>query len=385
MSPSRAILASGACTLFFLSFLMSGSSNALPQVFLQHHAPEHKAQLLSVALLLGTLAAGLGVLASRRVLLGRAAVVGLGVVAAGLVQALLAAASVAAFIVLLVLLEFAINLLLDQVDRGAVARAGALLSFNDTAGTTARLAGMLAAPGFFTVFAHDLGVEHAAVALLSVAAVAGCWLVFGLPAAPPAPAVHAAASQGPQRRDRLLFAYAVAVYAGMYLFAANAIYLLEDVFRIAGAETRGGALIVTVFAAAIVGSGLASRLAQPEHPRTVALAAPAAGLAAAACVPLAGLQPAYGACLAASACIGLGYGFFLWEVRRQASRAARDGRTEVLGWFNNMGNASALLAFGLMLAISRAAPAGYYPLVMAAVIALQGLGAVLLAVSRPRR
>lgn len=375
--PTRSILAGGAVALFFLSFLMSGSSNAIPQVFLQQHAPADKAQLLSVALVLATLAAAGGVLASRRLALGRAQVLALAVAVAVLVQGLLAAGSVPWFIALLALLEFAVNLLVDQADRGAVARAGVLHAFNDTAGTSARLAGMLAAPAFFTVFAHAPGVLHGGVAVLSLAAAAGCWFVFRLPAQAPQATPQARGSAHSQ--DRLVFGYAVAVYAGMYLLAANAIFLLQDLFRMDGAEARGGALIVAVFAAAIVANGLAGRLAPREAPRALALAAPAVGLALAACVPLAGLRPGYGACLAAAAAIGIGYGFFLAEVRRQASRAARAGRTEVLGWFNNMGNASALLAFALMLVLSRAAGGQYYAWLMAAVLALQVTGAVLLA------
>lgn len=375
-APTRSILAGGAVALFFLSFLMSGSSNAIPQVFLQQHAPADKAQLLSVALVLATLAAAGGVLASRRLTLGRAQVLALAVAVAVLVQGLLAAGSVPWFIALLALLEFAVNLLVDQADRGAVARAGALHAFNDTAGTSARLAGMLAAPAFFTVFAHVPSVLHGGVALLSLAAAAGCWCVFGLPAQAPQAMPQARGSAGGQ--DRLVFGYAVAVYAGMYLLAANAIFLLQDLFRMDGAEARGGALIVAVFAAAIVANGLAGRLAPREAPRALALAAPAVGLALAACVPLAGLRPGYGACLAAAAAIGIGYGFFLAEVRRQASRAARAGRTEVLGWFNNMGNASALLAFALMLVLSRAAGGQYYAWLMVAVLALQVAGAMLL-------
>lgn len=379
-APTRSILAGGAVALFFLSFLMSGSSNAIPQVFLQLHAPADKAQLLSVALVLATLAAAGGVLASRRLALGRAQVLALAVAVAVLVQGLLAAGSVPWFIALLALLEFAVNLLVDQADRGAVARAGVLHAFNDTAGTSARLAGMLAAPAFFTVFAHTPSVLHGGVALLSLAAAAGCWCVFGLPAQAPQAMPATPQAQGSARgQDRLVFGYAVAVYAGMYLLAANAIFLLQDLFRMDGAEARGGALIVAVFAAAIVANGLAGRLAPREAPRALALAAPAVGLALAACVPLAGLRPGYGACLAAAAAIGIGYGFFLAEVRRQASRAARAGRTEVLGWFNNMGNASALLAFALMLVLSRAAGGQYYAWLMVAVLALQVTGAVLLA------
>ncbi len=67
MNNSKSTLALGAFALFFLSFLMSGNGNALPQVFFQHYYPEQKTLLLSIALLSSTIAAVTGILLSRRV------------------------------------------------------------------------------------------------------------------------------------------------------------------------------------------------------------------------------------------------------------------------------------------------------------------------------
>jgi hypothetical protein len=108
-------------------------------------------------------------------------------------------------------------------------------------------------------------------------------------------------------------------------------------------------------------------------------------LAVAAVAPLAGLRPGYALCVLASAAIGAGYGFFLRELRRHASAAARAGRGVVLGWFNNMANVSALLAFALMLLASRVAPGpGYYAAVLWAVVVLQAAGALLLGLGSRR-
>lgn len=380
-APTRPLLAAGAVALFFLSFLMSAGSNALPQVFLQRHAPQDKAMLLSVALLASTAAATLGVLLSRRMRLRPPALLACLASAALLAQWLLATASVPGFIALLVLLQFVVNFLVDQVDHAAVARSGALLAFNDTAGNGARLLGMLVAPAWFTLLAGQDAVERMGVALVSLAALAGAWRLLRLaPGHSSAPAGDAHDRGRAQPEDFLLFGFAVAVYAGMYLLAANAIYLLQDLFGVPDAEARGGVLIVTVFAAAIVANGIAGAVATgaARSRRAAALLAPAMALAVAALAPLAGLRPSYGVCLLASAAVGAGYGFFLRELRTHASAAARAGRGVVLGWFNNMANVSALLAFGLMLLASRVAPAGgYYVAVLGAVLALQVAGAAL--------
>ena len=380
--PTRAAIAAGAVALFFLSFLMSASGNALPQLFLQRQAPQEKAALLSLALLASTVAATLGVLLSRRLRLGQGALLAALVAVGVFVQALLAAQSVPAFIVLLVALQFLVNFLVDQVDHAAVARAGPLLAFGDTVGNAARLFGMLAAPAYFPLLAGRVPVERTGVAVLALGACAGAWALLRLaPQSAPRANPDRHKEGRPQAQDVVLFGFAIAVYAGMYLFAANAIYLLEDLLRIRGAETRGGALVVTVFAAAIVANGLAGLRdgARTAAVRTLVLLAPAVALAVAAVAPLAGLRPGYAVCVLASAAIGAGYGFFLRELRRLASAAARAGRGVVLGWFNNMANVSALLAFALMLLASRVAPGpSYYAAVLWAVVVLQAAGALLL-------
>jgi hypothetical protein len=375
---TRAALLGGAVALFFLSFLMSGAANVLPQLQFAHEPAGRKTGLLSLALVVSTLAAVAGVLLARRWTPRRGAVtLGLGAVPL-LTLALLQAPGATAFIALLVLLQFADNLLLHRLDEAAVARAGAWRRFNDTASNTARLAGMLAAPACFTLLAGSTA-ELALVAVLGLGAVAGGWWLLRLPAAqatPPGAPQAALQAVPPAPRDRLLFGYALVVYAGLYLLAANMIFLLADRFALPDAATRGGLLIVVVFAAAIVANGLAARGGGARAGlRPVALAAPALAMALVAAAPLAGWQPPYAACVAASAAIGAAYGAFLWQLRAHASAAALQGRGAVLGWFNNMANVSALCAFLLMLAMSRlAAGPGYYDLLLGGIVLLQLAG-----------
>ncbi|MGZ5017036.1 MAG: MFS transporter [Methylobacter sp.] len=384
---SKSALALGAFALFFVSFLMSGNGNALPQVFFQHYYPEQKTLLLSVALLSSTIASVIGILISRRVNTRRRAIAVSILITSAIVEALLSADRAGLFIACLILVQFADNFLLNQIDHAAVARAGELRSFNDGTGTAARLLGMLCAPAFFTVFAGNKRVEMIVVAVLGIAAMAGCLCLFRIQPQPESQKQASGQHAVPDRADWLVFAYAIAVYAALYLFAANMIYLLKDLFHIPNAETRGGAAIVTVYLSALGANGalaLARRSSLESGRRSLraaALALPSVALVFAAGLIVSGIQAGYSLCLAASAVIGASYGIFLWEVRDYSSRAAKLGKTALLSWFNNMANISSLLAFGLMLALSSSrsnVPGAYYLWLMWAIVGILAAGLILL-------
>jgi MFS family permease len=381
---SKSTLALSAFALFFLSFLMSGNGNALPQVFFQRGYPEQKTLLLSIALLSSTIAAITGILVSRRIRPRRTAVAIMIMVTAALAEALLSASSVAHFILCLVLVQFTDNFLLNQIDHAAVDRAGELRGFNDGAGNSARLLGMLSAPAFFTGFAGNALLEKTVVAVLGAVAMIGCLRLFRLS---PLPETHARIEQElsvPDPVDRLVFGYAITVYAALYLFAANMIYLLKDLFQLPGAETRGGAAIVTVFVSALAANAAVAAARRSLHNtggrklRTPALALPAIALIVAAGLILTGVQVGYSLCLAATVVIGICYGVFLWEIRDYSSRAAKQGKTALLSWFNNMANISSLFAFGLMLALASVRPDAYYRWLMSAIAVLPATGLILL-------
>jgi len=381
---SKSTLALSVLVLFFLSFLMSGNANALPQVFFQRNYPEQKTLLLSITLLSSTIAAITGILVSRRIRPRRIVVAIAILITTVIAEALLSAHTVAHFILCLVLVQFADNFLLNQIDHAAVDRAGQLRGFNDGAGTAARLLGMLSAPAFFTVFAGNDPIEKTVIAVLGIAAMVGCLQLFRLQPTSEAKQQVSKQLSMPDRADWLVFAYAIAVYAALYLFAANMIYLLKDLFHIPGAETRGGAAIVTVFLAALAANATMAVAKRSSHQtggrdlRTAALALPTVALIFAAGFILAGIQVDNSLCLAAAAVIGACYGVFLWEVRDYSSRAARQGKTALLSWFNNMANISSLFAFGLMLALASGRSGIYYLWLMWAIIGVLTAGLILL-------
>jgi len=300
-------------------------------------------------------------------------------------MALLSATTAALFIAWLVLVQFADNFLLNQIDHAAVARAGGMRGFNDGAGNTARLFGMLSAPAFFTIFSSSPILERVVVGVLGIAAIVGCLRLFRLPPVTEQKTETSKELSEPDRVDWLVFGYAIAVYAALYLLAANLIYVLRDLFYISGAETRGGIAIVTVFIAALAANGAvaAARRSSPETGRlpVTALALPAAALIVAAGIVLTGFRAGYGICMLACVVIGACYGVFLWVVRDYSSLAAKKGKTSLLTWFNNMANISSLFAFGLMLALASGrshAPGAYYIWLMRAIVILPAIGFMLL-------
>lgn len=381
---SKFTLLLSAFALFFLSFLMSGNGNALPQVFFQRYYPEQKTLLLSITLLSSTVAAIAGILVSRRVHARRFLVAALVLITVAIAEVLLSVKTVEHFIACLVLVQFADNFLLNQIDHAAVARSGELRGFNDGVGNAARLSGMLSAPAFFTVFADDNALKITVIGVLGVIAMGGCLRLFRVQPLPETKAQVSGRLSVPDRADWLVFGYAITVYSGLYLFAANMIYLLKDLFHIPGAETRGGIAIVTVFVFALGANGIAA-LVKRSTPETAgcslkasALALPALALSLASGLILAGIKADYVLCLAASAVIGVCYGIFLWAVRDYSSRAARQGKTALLSWFNNMANMSALFAFGLMALLASGRSGTYYLSLMCAIAAVQAAGLVML-------
>lgn len=361
-APSRARVALRASAFFTLSFVMSANGNVLPQQFFQRHAPAQKSLWLAACLLLGTLTATTAVWRARR---GRATraqmLLTLGVTLLA-EAALFSLRDPLAYVFLNAAAVYGANTLTNHADLTASARAGpARRGLHDAVSNVSRLLGILTAPWFFTRhYAHREALLAALLGagLLGLVAVGATF--SDLPPGDPATTGDAAApavSLSP--RDRLLAGYALALYVSLYLFAANVLYLLRDVVRLADAEQRGGATISVVFLGALVTNAL-SGAARARRPRPAlsmaALAAPAGVLTLAAAALRAGLVRDAGAVLAGSAALGLSYGFFLAEVREWCSRGARDeGKTTLLTLFNNMTNLSSLVAFGTMLVLALAA------------------------------
>jgi hypothetical protein len=385
-TASRRALSLGAASLFFLSFLMSGNANVLPQLFYQHFYPERKVLLLAVTLFVSTLSSMAGVAASRRARIGRGGT--LLALAATIAAAvwLLSVREALIYILLISAIQFADNYLLNRIDHAAVARSGAAKrSFNDVIGNVARLLGMLAAPAFFTAFYGNSLLLLIAVAVLGGVACGGATVL--LRSAGGESATTDGPASGPlDRADRLLFGYAVSIYVALYLFAANMIYLIRDLLQMPGAELRGGRVIVEVFVAAALVNGTVGALRRPSGGgravRLTPLGAPMLALLLSGGLLAAGVRPSFPVFQLFGILVGGTYGLFLLELRGYASRGAREeGKKLLLTWFNNMANVSAVLAFGLMvaLAVGRAhAPGALYIWTLALIAVIPAAGSALL-------
>lgn len=361
-APSRARVALRASAFFTLSFVMSANGNVLPQQFFQRHAPAQKPLWLAACLLLGTAAATLAVWRARRGRATRAPMLltlGVTLLAEG---GLFALAQPLAYVALNTVAQFGANTLTNHVDLAASARAGASRRrLHDAVSNLARLLGILTAPWFFT--RHYADRAAVAASLVGAGALGALAVALTFSREAPGGATAGARSDAPaaplSARDRVLAAYAVSLYISLYLFAANVLYLLRDVVRLADAERRGGATISLVFLGALVTNAMSSTM-RARRARssisTVALAAPVLVLAASALALRAGVVHHYALVVAGSLALGLSYGFFLAEVREWCSRGARDeGKTALLTLFNNLTNLSSLAAFGTMLALALAA------------------------------
>lgn len=365
--------------LFLISFVMSGNGNVLPQMFYGHNYPQDKVFFLAACLLGGTTAAIVGVQLSRAGQLAR----GLGLLAVTLLVSAecgrFGLTGAIPYLLANALAQLAANYLMNALDHAAAARV-ADSAFYDGAGNGARLLGMLAAPAFFTSF-YERRALIWAVLLVGASPLLYSVLSLGGSAEGRQQQEAAGPARPADRADRLLFGYAIALYGALYLFAANLIYLLDDVLRIPDAQRRGGLTIVATFAAALLSNGLASALRRrPSTGRSLpALAAPALLLAAMAALIGSGRDLSYGAVLAGASIVGAAYGVFLLEVRAYASRGARDeGKRGLLTLFNNMANISSLLAFGAMLGLAalRGSAGASYPVLLGLIAAMPLLGLI---------
>lgn len=378
----RVLLNTGA--LFVLSFLMSANGTVLPQLFFQRHHPEQKVLLLAVCLLSATLLAIGGVLASRRGGLHRGpalAALGATLAAEG---ALFLVTSAWAYVALNAAAQLGVNFLMNHLDQAALSRAGLRgRRLADAASNAVRLVGMLAAPAFFTAFHERVPVVLAVLAAGLLLAVVSAASALDRPSATRAARAVARFTGPLPRADRLFFAYVVALYVALTLFAANVIYLLRDVVRLASPERRGGTTIVVVFAAALVSGALDARLRGPHRGvRLWALAAPVPPLALSAAALLAGVEAGFAAVIAAAILIGAPYGVFLAELR---DRSSRGGDPRLLTLYNNVANLSALAAFAIMTAlVATAGRAPAHPRLLALIGGLPIVALPLLFASRPR-
>lgn len=371
--------------LLYLSFVVSGLTNVAAQSFFAHAAPDQKQIWLALTLLLGTAGSLVGVAVARRLgFPGRPGPTGAAVACAVTVVVWWGfhVTSILVYVGLHLAARTLANFATQEIDRRAVALAGATLrQQNDRVGTGLRFTGMLLGPLWFGLFPRAGIPTMIALVALTLASVLTTMTVAGA-ASIPRPAAGAAGRpmSGP---ERVLVAAAVIIYASYYLLASNIVYVLSDVHGRGDSASFGGLLITLVYGSAILGTIASAPLARRGLGLRWMLAAPAmmivCGLSV--CSPLV-TRPLVvypGAVL-----LGLGFALFLLAFREHATREAQRGQGAWIAIYNNLGNTSALLGFGSMLALVAAGrafaiPYGALLSTGVAALGLGGLGAAALA------
>ena len=371
--------------LLYLSFVVSGLINVAAQSFFARTVPDQKQIWLAATLLLGTFASMSGVALARRVgFPGRPAVTGAAVACSvtALVWWGLHLDSILLYIGVHVAARALANFATQEIDRRAVALAGATFRRqNDRVGTGLRFAGMLLGPLWFGLFP---GAGFPTAIVLGALTLATVVTMREIAAAPPLPPAAAAASGSALgAAERVLVAAAVIIYASYYLLASNIVYVLSDLQGRADSTSFGGLLITIVYGSAILGTVASAPLARRGFGLQWMLIAPAmmvvTGLSLRSRLMTLPFIVYPGTVL-----LGLGFALFLLSFREHVTREAQRGEAAWISIYNNLGNTSAVLGFGSMLALvaaGRALGIRYGLLLSAGVAALglAGLGAAIVA------
>jgi hypothetical protein len=366
--------------LLYLSFVVSGLTNVAAQSFFAHAAPDQKQIWLAATLLLGTVGSLAGVGLARRVgFPGRAGWTGAALSCALTVVVWwgLHVTSLLLYVGLHLVARTLANFATQEIDRRAVALAGATLrQQNDRIGTGLRFSGMLLGPLWFGLFPGAGIPTMVALVALTAAAVLTALTVAAAPALP-LPTTRAA-GRLTGGGDRVLVAAAVIIYASYYLLASNIVYVLSDLHGRRDSASFGGLLITTVYGSAILGTIASAKLARRGLGLRWMLVAPAlmivCGLSVGSPLVTRPLVAYPGSVL-----LGLGFALFLLAFREHATREAQRGQAVWLAIYNNLGNTSALLGFGSMVALvvtGRASGIRYGALLSAGVAALGVAGLV---------
>ncbi len=372
------MIAARNIALLFLSFVTSGLLNVAAQAFFARTAPEDKQLWLATTLLLGTLASIAGVRAALRWGFGRRP----GAVGAALLTFVtvlvglgFSVGSIPLYMLLHVLIRGAANFAGQEIDRRAAALAGpAGRRMNDRVGTALRFGGMWLGPLWFGLFPAGGAAMRLGLAVLGALSLGSAWAVAAAPPAPP-PAV-AGPVEPFHGRERVLVGAAVIIYAAYFLLASNIVYALSDLHHRADAAAFGGLLVTTAYGAAIVSTVAAGPLLRGGLGLGWMLPAPALmiGVGLSLGSPLA-TQPAV--VFPVTALLGVAFAAFQLAFREHVSREAEQGRAAWISAFNNLGNNSALLGFGVMfglVGLGRLLGLRYGPLLAGGVAALGLIG-----------
>jgi len=379
MRRSLLYLVTGAVTI--------GTTSMVAPVHFGRHFPEQKAVLLALCLVIGSVAAVLGIRVSgarvtrtphTRSLLGRRGALSLfallGLLCTSLYLTVDAFLFVAAFAGVHFVNQFVFNTVDQQYVRNT---APAGLGAHAQLAAAYSLAGMVLSPVTLALAGSSpaTGPVAGATVFLALAWAVRSQQLSAVPgaAATAVPAGGAPAGEAPavggagqaaggsiDRQDRAFGLFYLLAYGAVMSVSSQMVFIVSDHYRLDAAVVSAGMLLGVSQVAALVAVvllALARRKSGREVIAGVRVPAAAAGaFTLAALLVLGRLVPSLAYLVAVAVLTGMSFGAVQLWIRSYASRRAQR-RPAVLSMFNNVANYASLFAFALNLCLALAAAA----------------------------
>jgi len=361
---SRPAVYSRNFVFLFLSFLRAGTRNVIPQIFFLTHHPDSKHSLLSLFLILGTVASIAGVWSSRggraagirRIMTQRALPCLLVAIVTVLFLGLFGTTHLVLYFAIFIALKFTADFLYGYLDDVFVKSCTTtLLKTHVQTVLLYQLLGITAAPFVFSFYYSNQVVIASVIGCMGLAS--GLALTSGTsrPASP-------RSSESPKQESRidrvdvLFLLYSGLILQTIIVFTTIVIFLLGDYYHLDDAKIKGGIFIgatsivaiVTIFAAQARRRSTTTRVFNP----TVNLIVAALFFASFMLFFVrASLSFAYVMTIAVLA--GIAYGLFLGDTRSHASTISKaHNKPGLLSAYNNLTNFASLIGYGVSLAMA---------------------------------
>lgn len=381
---------------FFFWFLWIGGANVIPQTYFLAVAPEYKEQLVTLLLMLGSLASIAGIVwetkLGKYISLQAALYVGLPlvVISFGL---LFTGLSVVPYFGFYLCFRFLSCALYQKLDAGICHHEDIQVSDNHAKHSMIfMLVAVCLAPVFFAFYQHGVVVSGVVILLAFVAAfyyrniasVIGAGVVGAGITATSANGANANTKNIPLHlSDKYFLIYSGAYLAVVFLTSSLLVYFIRDFYGFKSPVKLGGLVMLVISLAAVVSCLLYGRFRQSPFRdsgcvwvQVIILAAMSVGVV----LLYLKLVPSFMYVAASASLMGISYGVFVVFTRSLVVHRARDcGRTTLLAWYNMLPFISSIAIFaaagGLKLIIASSAYSYYWGI--AAVLAVVGMIALI--------
>jgi hypothetical protein len=358
---------------FFTSFIWTATLSVVPQIFFMSNYPEQKNTLLSLFLLLGTMASVIGILTSqankfyyfinatkvRRKLLIVSCIFTIAVT----FSALLRVKNLTAYFTCFILLKFISNLFYNYIDRLFVAVSNPQqLNVHVRANLLFQLLGIMVAPFYFSFFAAKTAQNIVLIWIIAFLSM----LFIDSDLKNSSPLCSTGNPAFPKEKlslyHKLFITYAVLILSATTMLISIIIYILKDYYKFSNTATKGGIIIgvISIFAViSVFMSGVLIKYAnhfKNNHtpPIKFSVIPNIISLLIFIVTTLAFYFKVSGSfyfMLGLSAFSGISYGIVLSSTRNYASSDSKNN-TGLISIYNNLANYASLVGFLLILPAS---------------------------------